>query len=89
MGRRKFDITLDDTDFSGLLVDVGLDPTMHVAAGPKFTILRCQAAILSLGELISYLKRSGDDDDTLKNAINEHEAAVGERNTELRKLMGR
>lgn len=87
LGRRKFDVTLDDSDFQGLLTDVGLHPETHVPAGIKFRILRQQAAILALGELHAYLSRSGDDEEADKDAVREAEEAVTERNSLLRQLM--
>lgn len=90
LGRRKFDLTIDDGDFRALLADVGLDPGLHVSSGVKFRIMRQHAAVLSLGELVTFaLSRPGEHpEEDVSAAVREKDAAVEERNRLLRQLLG-
>lgn len=86
--RRKFSLTVDENDLAGLLVDVGLDPGMHIQAGVKFKILRHHAAALTLGELVGYLatRAGGEDEEDPAPFIKEREAAMTARNALLTEL---
>lgn len=86
-GRRKFDVTFDEGDFRCLLSDLRLSPETHVPGGVKFRIMRQQAAVLSLGEMAAYLKAAGDPEDQLPLILEEHAAALTERNDILRQLV--
>lgn len=84
---RKFSVALNETDFSGLLADLGLDPGLHVRADVKFRILRQHAAFLVLGELADYLRHhTGDGADDPAPYVREQEAALDERNKLLREV---
>jgi hypothetical protein len=60
--RKKNAVVLDESDWTALLTDAGVDPETHIPLALKFELLRLQAAVFSLQSLAEYLVTAEGDE---------------------------
>lgn len=62
MGRTKFDVTVDQTDYQEWLIEAGVDPASiyKIPLDIKFRVIQLLAASYSLTALVEYYEREGE-----------------------------